>query len=860
MSWSNDSSFHHIILIYPFSSNFVVWYHVLSGRKRFYLVPPSCANLAAYARWTTDSTAEEVFFGDYVQAIHDQAVKAAHKAGDNEAKSQPQVFRLDLLPGQTLFIPGAWIHAVFTPEDSLVFGGNFLHSAAVLRQLQVHQIEQRTRVGKQYRFPYFKELHAYVLCRLLPVMRRAAQRPQQELAAWMEDESDEDLASMAAALLSHDTLLRQFPYLVRACEVWASPDASGKAAAAEAALLAKVAKECIAEYDDDGSNFDSLASIIAEWWRLLEELASARDASGATQSGSLSSFTLHVRRIRAACPERMDFLDSAFLRGGLSYQGKSLQSWPDPSLDAAVLGNWDQFGQPLSAMPTSSPSAALKLRLGRGSPAAIVETDQRNWVCCDQCGKWRSLPATVDVQGLPEQWTCAMNVDRSRNTCDADEESDAQQQQRLLEQPVVQWVQCSQCEKWRTVAPTVDAAALPDDWRCANNDWDLTYSVCEAPEEAVPNASTGTATTPIADQPPLKLSLKRKAPQSPDDAAAAEAETGSARKRKIHLTFAVKTKRKAAEDNDPHLYTKTYESRVVNAADSRTRGRKLSAKFLQDSADAEVSADEEEDDGLLEGAWKLPAENVDPVMFARMKAAAVRQGVALDTLVPGTILTKEGEIMAAAKPRARPSKPAVRFDDSEDDVDYQDEAMADGAVAEEGPAVTEADFEMSDDSSDVNEDSGDEDYGLEEVSDDGLEVLDVQEEAKGTDRSRTRAKIPKGARADKEAEKGPKTAWSVPKFAPGQSVSSNIGSSSSSGDMPSLAALVGRSAAAAATSGPRAPPAPAATAPLMYAGAPVQAAPRQMQSSSLSLAQRKPVPTKKFPSREALLKKIGMRR
>jgi hypothetical protein len=40
-----------------------------------------------------------------------------------------------------------------------VFGGNFLHSAAVLRQLQVHQIEQRTRVGRAYRFPHFKELH-----------------------------------------------------------------------------------------------------------------------------------------------------------------------------------------------------------------------------------------------------------------------------------------------------------------------------------------------------------------------------------------------------------------------------------------------------------------------------------------------------------------------------------------------------------------------------------------------------------------------------------------------------------------------------------------------------------------------------
>ncbi len=31
--------------------------------------------------------------------------------------------------------PG-WIHAVLTPEDSLVFGGNFVHSYAIPMQLR----------------------------------------------------------------------------------------------------------------------------------------------------------------------------------------------------------------------------------------------------------------------------------------------------------------------------------------------------------------------------------------------------------------------------------------------------------------------------------------------------------------------------------------------------------------------------------------------------------------------------------------------------------------------------------------------------------------------------------------------------
>lgn len=35
-------------------------------------------------------------------------------------------FQVEILPGQTLIIPAGWIHAVHTPEDSIVFGGNFL--------------------------------------------------------------------------------------------------------------------------------------------------------------------------------------------------------------------------------------------------------------------------------------------------------------------------------------------------------------------------------------------------------------------------------------------------------------------------------------------------------------------------------------------------------------------------------------------------------------------------------------------------------------------------------------------------------------------------------------------------------------
>lgn len=39
-----------------------------------------------------------------------------------------------------------WIHAVYTPSDSIVFGGNFLHSFNIAQQLLVAELERETKV------------------------------------------------------------------------------------------------------------------------------------------------------------------------------------------------------------------------------------------------------------------------------------------------------------------------------------------------------------------------------------------------------------------------------------------------------------------------------------------------------------------------------------------------------------------------------------------------------------------------------------------------------------------------------------------------------------------------------------------
>lgn len=87
----------------------------------------------------------QTFFGDLVEACS----------------------RIQLTAGNTFFIPSGWIHAVYTPQDSLIFGGNYLHSFAMEKQLQVAHIEEVTRVPQKFRFPFFTEMLWYLLDRYI---------------------------------------------------------------------------------------------------------------------------------------------------------------------------------------------------------------------------------------------------------------------------------------------------------------------------------------------------------------------------------------------------------------------------------------------------------------------------------------------------------------------------------------------------------------------------------------------------------------------------------------------------------------------------------------------------------------------
>ncbi|KAH9452531.1 hypothetical protein Pst134EB_016484 [Puccinia striiformis f. sp. tritici] len=123
-----------------------VFYHILRGAKTFYFIRPTVANLARYERWSGSSKLQEsTWLGDQVNVV----------------------YKVSLTAGQTMMIPTGWIHAVHTPVDSLIFGGNFLHSLNIPLQLRIHQIENNTKVPKKFRFPFFLPMLWFVACHYL---------------------------------------------------------------------------------------------------------------------------------------------------------------------------------------------------------------------------------------------------------------------------------------------------------------------------------------------------------------------------------------------------------------------------------------------------------------------------------------------------------------------------------------------------------------------------------------------------------------------------------------------------------------------------------------------------------------------
>jgi hypothetical protein len=204
-----------------------------------------------------------------------------------------------------------------------------------------------------------------------------------------------------------------------------------------------------------------------------------------------------------------------------------------------------------TSMSIGSPREKSISKPGSKKKAPVVAppefvVPERQWACCDTCGKWRQLPYTVNIDSLPEQWFCRMNRwDGKHNTCaaieetgsepiepeilaheakwevaqaakvakpaagrkpgrkslgghasDSDDEANHKRKSPRAGVPMpvpapvpaasllvqVDWVECNKCKKWRKV-PSDIAPSLPDVWTCTMNNWNPITNKCIVKEE-----------------------------------------------------------------------------------------------------------------------------------------------------------------------------------------------------------------------------------------------------------------------------------------------------------------------------------------------------------------------------------------
>ncbi|KAI4186215.1 MAG: hypothetical protein L6R41_003632 [Letrouitia leprolyta] len=122
-----------------------VFYHILKGKKTFFFIPPKEKHLKKYEEWCMSPAQNWTFLADQTK----------------------ECYRVDLCEGDTMLIPAGWIHAVWTPEDSLVIGGNFLTRLNYSMQLRVAQAEKATGVARKFRYPHFQKIQWYTAIRYL---------------------------------------------------------------------------------------------------------------------------------------------------------------------------------------------------------------------------------------------------------------------------------------------------------------------------------------------------------------------------------------------------------------------------------------------------------------------------------------------------------------------------------------------------------------------------------------------------------------------------------------------------------------------------------------------------------------------
>ncbi|KAJ9648733.1 JmjC domain-containing histone demethylation protein 1 [Coniosporium tulheliwenetii] len=122
-----------------------VYYHIIKGKKTFFFIPPKKHHLKRYEEWCLSADQNHTWLPLWTK----------------------ECYRVDLSEGDTMLIPSGWIHAVWTPENSLVIGGNFVTRMHYSMQISIMEIEKNTKVARKFRYPFLQKIFWYTVLQYL---------------------------------------------------------------------------------------------------------------------------------------------------------------------------------------------------------------------------------------------------------------------------------------------------------------------------------------------------------------------------------------------------------------------------------------------------------------------------------------------------------------------------------------------------------------------------------------------------------------------------------------------------------------------------------------------------------------------
>tara|TARA_A100001015_G_scaffold313314_1_gene420275 strand:- start:1855 stop:2919 length:1065 start_codon:yes stop_codon:yes gene_type:complete len=150
-----------------------------------------------------------------------------------------------------------------------------------------------------------------------------------------------------------------------------------------------------------------------------------RRADGRTEIPDLSCFPLEsdsrnfYRKWSSACSESFK---SELDKINVSSNG-SRQAMYDRLLGATLYYEEHAGIRNLEEEERTAADADEETKSDRGDDAD--EGEDRSWVQCEKCEKWRSIPSIIDANSLPDSWCCELNTWSDFNSCEIPEEDGA---------------------------------------------------------------------------------------------------------------------------------------------------------------------------------------------------------------------------------------------------------------------------------------------------------------------------------------------------------------------------------------------------------------------------------------------------